>query len=318
MDFKLLEYIIAIADCGNVTKAAEQLFISQSGLNQQLIKTEKALGTPLFYRTKKEMRPTLAGTIYISTARRILKMAQNCITQIQDLSDSPCGTISYGLPFEHGVDLFLDVSEEFSKRFPNVSISLMEQTVKQMKEKVENDQLDMAFIMTNEKPSAHIFDSVSLCTEKLVLGIPARHPLAQYAALPGKPLNTMELSQLKGEKFAFMFSGSTMRNVIDPLFEDAGFVPDIRYETLMNNALFRLVDKGLCCTIMPQSYARKSKSSAWFYLEQDPHWEWYIIFSKTRVLSSADKYLIELSRMYGQKLHNYWIEHNIGIPSSDT
>lgn len=315
MDFKLLEYIIAIADAGSVTKAAETLYISQSGLNQQLIKVEKSLGTALFYRTKKEMRPTLAGTIYIANARRILKMAQNCVTQIQDLSDNPCGTISYGLPFEHGVDLFLNVSEEFSKKYPNVSISLMEQTVKQMQEKVQTDQLDMAFVMMNEKPSSNDFDYIHLCTEKLVLGIPIRHPLAQYAAPPNKPLHTMELELLKNDKFAFMFAGSTMRNIIDPLFEEAGYTPDIRYETLMNNALYRLVEKGLCCTIMPQSYARKSKNSAWFYLEQNPHWEWYIIFSKTRVLSSADKYLISLSRIYAERMKEYWDSNDIGTPA---
>lgn len=314
MDFKILEYIIAIAEAKNVTKAAEKLYISQSGLNQQLIKTEKELGTPLFYRTNKEMKPTLAGQIYIANAKRILKMAQNCVTQIQDLTDNPSGTISYGLPFEHGIDLFIDISEEFSKCFPNVSISLMEQTVKEMKEKIANDQLDMAFIMTNEKPSPNLFDSVKLCNEKLVLGIPASHPLAQLAAPPHKPLHTMDLRRLQHDRFAFMFAGSTMRQVIDPLFEDAGFIPDIRYETLMNNALYRLVDKGLCCTIMSQSYAKRSKTTAWFYLEQDPSWNWYILFSKTRVLSSADKYLIKLSRIYAQKMQNYWLDESIGTP----
>lgn len=314
MDFKILEYIIAIAEAKNVTKAAEKLYISQSGLNQQLIKTEKELGTPLFYRTNKEMKPTLAGQIYIANAKRILKMAQNCVTQIQDLTDNPCGMISYGLPFEHGVDLFIDISEEFSQRFPNVSISLMEQTVKEMKEKIANDELDMAFIMTNEKPSPNLFDSVKLCNEKLVLGIPASHPLAHLAAPPHKPLRTMDLRRLQHDRFAFMFAGSTMRQIIDPLFEDASFIPNIRYETLMNNALYRLVDKGLCCTIMPQSYAKRSKTTAWFYLEQDPSWNWYILFSKTRVLSSADKYLIELSLIYAQKMHNYWLAESIGTP----
>ena len=57
MNFKILEYIVAIAESGNVTKAAERLFISQSGLNQQLIKLETELGTPLrahLYRKRKK------------------------------------------------------------------------------------------------------------------------------------------------------------------------------------------------------------------------------------------------------------------------
>ena len=52
MDLKQLEYMVAIAECGNISKAAETLFITQSGLNQQLIKLEKELGQQLFYRNK--------------------------------------------------------------------------------------------------------------------------------------------------------------------------------------------------------------------------------------------------------------------------
>ena len=57
MNFKILEYIVAIAETGNVTKAAERLFISQSGLNQQLIKLETELGTPLFQPLQKRNAP---------------------------------------------------------------------------------------------------------------------------------------------------------------------------------------------------------------------------------------------------------------------
>ena len=51
MDFRQLEYIVAIAENKSISKAAETLFISQSGLNQQLIKLEKELGLQLFDRT---------------------------------------------------------------------------------------------------------------------------------------------------------------------------------------------------------------------------------------------------------------------------
>ena len=314
MNFKILEYIVAIAESGNVTKAAERLFISQSGLNQQLIKLETELGTPLFHRSKREMRPTHAGLIYIENARRILKMAQNCISQINDLSDNPRGTISFGLPYEHGADLFINIAKDFSHAFPNVAITLTEQNVREMEENVQTDRLDLAFVMLKDKPSSRHFDYVHLCTERLVLGIPRKHPMAQYAAPTGKPLNTMDLKHFKNDPFAFMFSGSTMRNVIDPLFEDAGYLPKIRYETHMNNVLYRLVSNGLCCTIMPQSYVQNGSGSVWFYPEQEPSWDWYIIFSKDRMLTAADRYLIQLSQNYAQKIKDYWNHYGVGFP----
>ena len=306
MSFKELEYMIAIAETGSVTKAANRLFISQSGLNQQLLKIESDIGTPLFYRSKKEMRPTHAGHIYIENARRILKMNQNCISQIHDLTDNPIGNVAFGLPYEHGADLFINVAKDFSHAFPNVTITLFEQPVREMQNNIKADMLDLAFIMEKREPSSRYFDYVHLCSEKLVLGIPKKHPMAQYAAPKGKKLSTISLEHFKNDPFAFMFSGSTMRDVIDPLFEEVGYFQKIRYETHMNNVLFRLVDEGLCCTIMPESYVLPSDTTVWFYPEQLPFWNWYIIFSKDRILTSADKYLIELSQKYAQQLEKKW------------
>ena len=54
MDLKQLEYIVEIAKEKNITHAAEKLFISQSALNQQLLKLEKELGTQLFHRSRTD------------------------------------------------------------------------------------------------------------------------------------------------------------------------------------------------------------------------------------------------------------------------
>ena len=52
MDFRQLEYILEIAKENNITRAAKNLFISQSALNQQLLKLEQELGVQLFYRSR--------------------------------------------------------------------------------------------------------------------------------------------------------------------------------------------------------------------------------------------------------------------------
>ena len=69
MDTKQIEYILKIAEENNITKAAEKLFITQSALNQQLLKLEKELGTPLFHRSRTNWRLTEAGEIYIEGAK---------------------------------------------------------------------------------------------------------------------------------------------------------------------------------------------------------------------------------------------------------
>ena len=87
MDLKQIEYILKIAEEQNITHAAEKLFITQSALNQQLLKLEKELGTPLFYRSRTDWHPTPAGEIYLNAAKDILLIKKNAYNQIHDLSD---------------------------------------------------------------------------------------------------------------------------------------------------------------------------------------------------------------------------------------
>ena len=77
MNFRQLEYIIAIADEGNITKASMKMYITQSALNQQLLKLEKELGAELFHRSKIAMTPTEIGEIYIRKAKEILEIKKD-------------------------------------------------------------------------------------------------------------------------------------------------------------------------------------------------------------------------------------------------
>lgn len=106
MDLKQIEYILKIAEEQNITHAAEKLFITQSALNQQLLKLEKELGTPLFYRSRTDWHPTPAGEIYLNAAKDILLIKKNAYNPISakhrkviSLSDSlpaaelPCSPV---------------------------------------------------------------------------------------------------------------------------------------------------------------------------------------------------------------------------------
>lgn len=74
MDLKLLQYIVAISEHKSISKAAETMFISQSGLNQQLIRLERELGLQLFDRDKHHLQLTQAGKIYVENAKSILQL----------------------------------------------------------------------------------------------------------------------------------------------------------------------------------------------------------------------------------------------------
>ena len=306
MDLKLLEYIVAIADYGNITKAAQAMFVTQSGLNQQLIHLEKELGTQLFYRTKRQLHPTQAGKIYIDNAREILRIKKNTYSMINDITHNAKGKLTFGLSWEHGIDMFVNIFPTFVKRYPGVTVQLFERSINQQQAMLASGHLDLAFLMLTEKDKTDL-EYIHLCNEDFLLGVPRSHPLAKkYAAPPGKPLTYIDLTEFKEEKFSLMFSPSTQKSVIDPLFEEAGFAPNLLCETSLNHALSKMVCAGLCCTIMPRAYAQNNEKGAWFYLNQHPTWEWVIAYSKNNHLNEPAHYLIQLAKQYSRERQRLW------------
>ena len=77
MDLQQLRYLVAVADTGNFTRAAERCFVSQPSLSQQIINLEDELGHKLFHRLGRKAVPTEAGTAFIERSRRILADVEN-------------------------------------------------------------------------------------------------------------------------------------------------------------------------------------------------------------------------------------------------
>ena len=85
MDTKVLEYLIAIAEEKNISRAADLFYLTQPVLSRQVKNVEQELGTKLFCRTEGEMRLTDAGRIYINQARAILYTEQQMEQALEDL-----------------------------------------------------------------------------------------------------------------------------------------------------------------------------------------------------------------------------------------
>lgn len=170
-------------------------------------------------------------------------------------------------------------------------------------------QLDLGLVMLLESARINL-EYITLFEEDLILGIPKNHPEAARANPFGMPLATTDLRRFHDSKFSLIFSSSTMRQLVDPLFQQAGYKPQILIETAMNHALIQLVSKGFCCTILPYSRMLNSPYSAdcaWFKLQGRPRWQVCFARRKDTSLSEAHRYLIRLAKRYGQNLQDRFI-----------
>ena len=97
MDLRELYYLNALAEEQSISKAAERLYIAQASLSQFLRQFEAQLGSPLFVRTNKGIRPTPSGKVFLSHAKHILKEYQQAQQEFWDNENTVGGTVFFGV-----------------------------------------------------------------------------------------------------------------------------------------------------------------------------------------------------------------------------
>ena len=98
MEFKQLRTFVEVARAGGFTPAAHTLHISQSAVSKQVAQLEHNLGTPLFDRLGSHVRLTAAGTVVLQRAEGMLRLQQELLSELDDLSQLTRGELRLGLP----------------------------------------------------------------------------------------------------------------------------------------------------------------------------------------------------------------------------
>lgn len=295
-----MTYILTIAEEGGITKAAGKLFITQSALDQQLLKLENELGTQLFYRARNNFSLTAAGKVYVEYAKKMVALKNEAYRIIHDLADRQRGTLSVAFAPERGMEMFLSVYPSFYDTYPEINVVPREIGVRRQLEMLQSDELDLGFLSMKEEVIPGLV-CTTLLREEFVLIAPLSHPLSKLAAPDGAPLTVLESGMLRELTFCLMYRESTQRDVIDPLFEKNGFKPNLFLETASNRANVSMVRKGLCCSIVPYFYVKHIPDIALFRLDLRPAWSMSVCYRRNRYLSKAEQHFIQLAEAYFQR-----------------
>lgn len=300
MDLKQLEYLIAIADARNISKAAIRLFVTQSALSQQLAKLEKELNISLFIRDKRGLTPTPAGHMLIDGAKRILKIRDDTLNILSNFKIGQDKCIMIGAASGRSTALFGNIYNEFMKAFPDHEISLQESSSYEAERALQQGKLNLAFtlLLPEELERMLSFSHECLRKEKLLLIVPRNHPLVpkDYHATSATDCPSIDLSLFKGERFVLPSVRTKMRYHIDELFKESGFIPQIAYDVLGTTYICKSLQNGMLCTVISSGFLEKSDSIAWFSVEDHLSMEYAICWNTSHHLSEAEKYFIQLCK----------------------
>ncbi|MGW2180320.1 transcriptional regulator CynR [Streptomyces sp. NPDC001732] len=244
LELRHLRYLLAVAEHGNFTRAAEELHISQPTLSQQIKQLERTLGVQLLDRTGRTVRLTDAGAVYTDHARRALRdlaAAERAVHDVQDLSR---GHLRLGVTPTFTAYLIGPLIAELHARHPGVGLTLTEMSQDRIETSLLADDLDLGIAFVG----AHLpgITATALFTETLTLVTGTRQPAADQASpLPVRELTDQQLALLSGD-FA-------TRSHIDAYFTRHRTAPRITVEANSIQALTEIVQRTGLATVLPDA-----------------------------------------------------------------
>lgn len=141
---EVLRSLVAIADTGSFTRAAEQVFRTQSAVSQQVTKLEENLGRALFERDGRRVRPTPEGESLLAYARRILKLHDEAIATLVEPDVE--GTVRFGIPDDFAGRFLSPILSGFARLHPRVQIELTIAPSKILAPMVSDKRIDAAVV----------------------------------------------------------------------------------------------------------------------------------------------------------------------------
>lgn len=298
MDLHQIENILAIEQEQSISKAAEKLYLTQSALNQQLLRLEKELGVRLFERRKHSMIPTYAGRIYLSTARLMVDMKQETYKIIHDIAEETAGEISVAYTPERGSLMFSRVYPHFHERYPKITFRIREARVKTMEQLLLQKEVTMAFLTYAQDLKHPGLEYVDIEKERIILGLPQNHPLAYLAGERSwETLPEFDLRRLKEENFILSSRETRIREMTDRAFALAGFQPNILFESTSTSTLINMVRNQVCPAFFPQSYIEPESPIVYFTVPPRDSWMRCMAYVKGTYLTKAENYFIKLATL---------------------
>ncbi len=235
MSFRNQEYILHIANCGGISRAAEQLHISQPALSKFLSKIEDEVGATLFIRTKNSFYPTEAGIIYLDTARKILRCRDEMLSQIAQLNKNEQElNLTISLQKIRAPRLSYYIHRAFKTVWPNCNITITSGTATELQGLFKHQESDIILINNTNMPS--YLQTHLISEDQLLLAVSENIELPTCDDVDTATHNTgstnsnqfpmVDLQNLQKHKFLLIPKTRSLRNVVDRMFMDAHITPE--------------------------------------------------------------------------------------------
>lgn len=281
-----LQIFEAIAQYGSFTRAAEEMFLTQPTISQQMKQLTKAMGVPLYEQVGKRIYLTDAGKAVLNVSRDISQRFSELEMTLADIKGLKQGnlrlaaitTAKYFVPRILGT---------FRQRYPGINISLQIANRQQILDRLANNLDDLYFI--GQPPEELDINLRHFLDNPLVVIAPRNHPLAQEKHI--------SLERLAEEPLIMREPGSGTRMAVEDFFAENRLQMRVEMEIGSNEAIKQAIVGGLGLSILSRhSLALEGSQGPLVVLDVEGfpiQKHWYVIYPGSKQLSIVAQAFLE-------------------------
>ncbi len=248
VNLELYKVFYTVAKCGSLTKAAQELYISQPAVSQAIKQLEGQLGASLFNRTHKGMElSAVGGKIIYSQVEEALTLLSEAEKKLTELKTVATGKIRIGATDSIFSHVIADKLAEFNEKYPSVKLELKSSTSPYTLSQLKEGKCDIAFInLPLEDDEVRFYGTVTHLNEVFVAG-------KKYTELDG-----IEIPLKRLQEFPLMTieENTVSRRAFASFVDSLGLNMNPDIEVANWDLMKKLVIKGMGIGLIPREYCR--------------------------------------------------------------
>ncbi|WP_199873138.1 LysR family transcriptional regulator [Ideonella sp. A 288] len=251
IELRLLRQFVAVAEELHFGRAAARLHMTQPPLTQAIQSLERALGAPVFERTRRSVALAPAGQALLPLARRLLAEAEALPRVAQAAAAGLSGQLRLAFVSSIAYGPLPDWLRSFRVAHPEVALHLREATLDVQLEAFAADEIDAGFVLHAPGAAPAGFAAWSALREPLVMALPERHP-----AVVAKPARrSLSVADVAGEPLV-IFPRQIAPSLFDAVlsfYRAQGVTPRIAQEAIQMQTIVNLVSAGMGVAWVPEA-----------------------------------------------------------------
>lgn len=247
MDLRRLRYFVAVAEAGSLGKAAHRLGMAQPPLSVQIKKLEQDLGVALFHRVAHGMDMTDAGRVFFGRAKEAMALADDAVEAARAVASGRQGRLAIGYMLVMAQTILPRLVPALRRALPDIELDFVELTAMSRERAIL--ERDVAVALCMPAPRHGDIEAAILGSERLMLALPRRAPLARRSAIPVAKLHGQRLISLPRQR------NGAPATAVATLLRQHGIVMRIAQNVETVPSALGLVLAGEGYAILPESAA---------------------------------------------------------------